>query len=343
MNITARNAKSIDRRTPFENRSALTLESFKKEFGEYTRYIITALKSIDKAYTDKLIEQGNRVENQLRKRLEIEYPELEFRRQGSVANNTHIRYSSDVDLLVIIDKFHTLESPLEASSPYLGNTVTDLLELRKDCKKELRFAFPEADIDDQGANSLEISGGTLYCKVDVVPANWFDTIKYRQTYQEFQRGIQILNKKEMERKTNYPFLFNELLHQNDKARNGIPKMLIRLQKTIKADETDEGNKINFSSYDIASIVYRMPDNYFNFNIKSPLEFIYNLLMWQQSIIQNINSVQSQLMVVDDSRLIFDKDDKISEFQKLFGNLLKIYNYAKAENNDQVVLTEKHLY
>lgn len=34
----------------------------------------------------------------------------EFKYQGSVPSNTHIRYHSDIDLLVIIDKFETVEN-----------------------------------------------------------------------------------------------------------------------------------------------------------------------------------------------------------------------------------------
>ena len=342
MDIVARNARSIDRRMPFEDRSAIALESFKREYNPYTRYIIMALRPISQEYTDKLIEQGDRVENQLEKRLYPLYSSLEFRRQGSVTNNTHIKYSSDVDLLVIIDKFHTLEPPQEPSNPYKGDANDDLLELRKECKKELSEAFPQADIDDEGANSLEISGGSLYCKVDVVPSNWYDSVRCSQSGLEYQRGIQVLNKKEMRRKTNYPFLFNELLDRNDRQRRGIPRMLIRLQKTIKADEKEEGYNIDFSSYDIASVVYRMPDNFLSFQLEKPLDFIYNLLLWQEYILNNADSVQTTLKVVDDSRLIFDKPNKIIEFKKLFQSLLEIYNGAKNENKGRTILTESHL-
>lgn len=341
MDIVSRNARILDRRTPAEERSAIALEAFKKQFGPFTRYIITALKPISRKYTDKLIEQGDRVENQLKERLKYEYPDLQFRRQGSVSNNTHIRYSSDVDVLVIIDKFVTLEAPQQATFPYKGDPLDDLIELRKDCKRELENAFPAADIDDSGANSIEISGGSLYCKVDVVPSNWYDTNEYKQTKEEYLRGIQILNKKEMKRKLNRPFLFNKLLHDKDVERKGSTRMMIRLLKTIKADEIEEGNNIDFSSFDIASIVYRMPNEYFSFDLTHPLDIFRNLIVWMYKIHED-ESIRSSIYVVDDSRLIFDKHEKLSHFEKLLLAAYTLYEGASKENNNRTIITEKHL-
>jgi len=341
MDIEARNARILDRRTPAEERSALAIESFKKQYGPDTRYIITALKPISRKYTNKLIEQGDRVENQLKERLKYEYPDLDFRRQGSVSNNTHIRYSSDVDVLVIIDKFVTLEPPQTPSSPYRGDAIDDLSLLREDCRRELEEAFPAADIDDSGSNSIEISGGSLYCKVDVVPSNWYDTNEYKRTRQEYLRGIQILNKKEMKRILNRPFLFNKLLDDKDKERTGATRMMIRLLKTIKADEIEEGNRMDFSSFDIASVVYRMPDHYFSFQLTHPLDIFRNLIVWMHKIHED-EGIRSSLNVVDDSRLIFDKEEKLSQFKKLLFSAYALYEGAAKENNNRTIITSKHL-
>lgn len=343
MNIYDRIQNQAYRRVPELDRlliSEATEKALKQDYP-YTAYIINAMKSIDKKYTDKLIEQGDRVENQLRKRLKEEYPDLEFERQGSVSNNTHIKYSSDVDVLVIIDKFVIVESSSNITSPYAGNTIQDLLDLRKKCVRELKLAFPEADIDDSGANSIEISGGSLTCKVDTVPSNWYDANNYYRTYDKIDRGIQILNKKEMTKKTNFPFKYNALLDNNDRYRNGVTRMLIRLLKTIKADSDKE---INFSSYDIASIIYRMPNQFFSFNIKNPIEILKSLFNWMQVINANSGYVRKTLKVVDDSRLIFDKDEKAQEFGRLYYELIDIASKAEAEHRGRLLpyLTEMHL-
>lgn len=114
MTITDRYTRLLQRRAPSEDRIHEKFEeSYERERGDHTRYILGAMRPVDAKYTKRLAEQGDRVENQLGKRLEAEYPTLEFRKQGSVSNDTHIRYFSDIDVLTIIDKFVTLERPQE--------------------------------------------------------------------------------------------------------------------------------------------------------------------------------------------------------------------------------------
>ena len=73
MNIYDRIQNQDYRRIPTLDRlfiSEASEKNLKKDYP-YTAYIINAMRSIDKKYTDKLIEQGNRVENQLKKRFNL--------------------------------------------------------------------------------------------------------------------------------------------------------------------------------------------------------------------------------------------------------------------------------
>ena len=119
-------------------------------------------------------------------------------------------------------------------------------------------------------------------------------------------------------------------------------MLIRLLKTIKVDSD---KNIDFSSYDISSIVYRMPNEFFQFNIKNPIEIMKNLFNWMMTINVNYQNIRNQLKVVDDSRLIFDKDEKIKEFGKLYYEVINIMSKAESENRNGLLpyITESHLY
>ena len=340
MSISKRYSNLLYRRAPELDRTVESFsESFEQVTGEYTKYLIGAIKPVDKKYTDRLVEQGNRIENQLQKRMVDVYPGIEFRRQGSVSNLTHIRYFSDVDVLVIIDKFITLQPPQKPSNPYKGEPKDDLLELRQKCYHELNIAFPKVTIDNAGSTSLSLEGGSLVCKVDVVPSNWYDTNEYSETYLEHFRGIMVLNKDEMERKKNFPFLFNYRINEKDNECNGTVRMLIRLLKTLKAD-ADEENKVELSSFDICSIAYRIPNEYLNFQINEPLDIIKNFALWMQKII-NDSELRKILKVVDDSRIIFDEDEKYNDFVKLFNDLVDLYNGAKEENQMKLI-TEAHL-
>jgi len=329
--ISKRYQNLLNRRAPAADRLVVEFaEAYEKEPGEHTKYILGACRPVDSKYTQRLLDQGDRVENQLQKRISDRYPGIEFRRQGSVSNNTHIKYYSDIDVLTIIDRFVTIQHPQVPRIPYQGIPVDDLLVLRRNCVAELGDAFPKATVDDTGSTAISISGASLVCKVDVVPSNWFDTNAFAQSNLEHTRGIMVLNKDEMERKTNFPFLFNHLLNEFDSSRSGVPRMLIRLLKTIRADATDEGNKIDFSSYDICSIVYRMPNALYTLNLKSPLDLFRNLLVWSERLISE-SALRDSLLVIDETRKIFDEGRKVTELRKLHAEAVELYNGAVQEH------------
>lgn len=335
-NISQRYASLLSRRLPAEARLFVKFaEAFEIEQGEFTKYLLGACKPVKKSYTDKLLEQGDRVENQLQKKISCFYPSIEFERQGSVSNSTHIKFYSDIDILTIIDKFITLEHPQTATFPYQGVPTDDLLTLRTCCNSALSSAFPTANVDSSGSTSLAISGGSLACKVDVVPSNWFNSNLFRQTSLAHLRGVMVLNKENMTRKTNFPFLFNYRLSEKDELNGGIPKMFIRLLKTIKCDAEEEGEDIDFSSFDIASIIFCMPNQFFRDSIMRPLSLIKNLVNWLNYIINN-DAFRVKMLVVDDSRFIFDKPAKFSSFKTLFQEFLIVYRGALEEQPDTYV-------
>src|SRR5262245_29482796 len=126
MTIQTKYQRLLSRRAPALERAVTRFtEAHEHAPGETTKYLLGALAPVAPNLTARLTEQGDRVKKQLSTRLNGEYPYLEFRRQGSVSNNTHIRYYSDVDVLTIIDKFTTLEPPQEATYPYQGNPTDD--------------------------------------------------------------------------------------------------------------------------------------------------------------------------------------------------------------------------
>ena len=94
--------------------------------SDSVKYVIGAMQPIDPEYTKNTYKQAERVRSQLENRLT---DTCEFKYQGSVTNDTHIKAKSDIDLLVIIYKFFTLENPQVPKSPYKGDPLKDLLSL----------------------------------------------------------------------------------------------------------------------------------------------------------------------------------------------------------------------
>lgn len=239
------------------------------------KYIIGAMLPVAQNYTQQIVRCRTSVEHvlsQMNKNIYSGAP-LEFRYQGSVSNNTHIRHNSDVDLLTITGNYITLEPPQIATHPYKGNPNYDLRLLRENCVIQIRKAMTNVVIDDSGAKSIALTKGPLIVKVDIVPSNWYDSVRYTETKLEVYRGIQVYDKKKDIRILNYPFLFNELLKQKDSTTGGVFKRAVRLLKSIKADvEKIEGTKINFSSYGISSLLYSVPAHRYHIG-ESPLTLL----------------------------------------------------------------------
>lgn len=289
-------------------------ESFnKRTYGETTTYALEAMEEIDPEYTRNTYKQVERVQNQLKPGLKEYGIDVDFRFQGSVPVNTHIKLYSDIDLLTIHQRFFSLEPPLVPSNPYTGDPVSDLKELRTKTFRILDTVFTACDIDDKGSKALTISGGSLNRKIDIIASNWYNSVSYDKYTIETNRGINILDRDNNRRITNFPFLHMHYINEKDQQVGGNEKRLIRLLKSIKADADDE---IKVSSYDIASLVFRM-DNALLLTTKN--ERIRLLINCNQYFTRLLNDsvFRDSLYVANGTRKIFASDGvKVEELAKL---------------------------
>lgn len=311
MNLERRYQNLLRRRAPAEDRQVRAfVESFEREEALAVRLLVGSLAPVDRRYTAMLVEQGDRVQEQLERRIPGDHADVVYRRQGSVSNNTHIRFSSDVDVLAVIGDFFTLEPPQSAAYPYAGDPAQDLLRLRQSCVRHLTEAYPAVTVDDTGSTAVWLKGGSLRCDVDVVPSNWYNTVAYAGSGMERDRGIMVYNRDRGERVKNYPFLFNHRIDCRDGEMRGLLRAQIRLLKTIASDLRTAGEGESLSSFDICSVVYRMDLGSTVHARAIPVLVAKNLLSWLRTLESN-KLVRQELKVVDDSRLIFDKDGKLA--------------------------------
>ena len=211
------------------------------------KYLLGSMDPMDAEYTKTTLSEAERVHKYLE-------PFSEIRIQGSVVTNTHIWYHSDIDILSITKSFTTWEGSLPSTiSVFSGNAVDTLKALRTTCKVMIKTEFPAVKIEEKD-RALALSGGSLRRKIDVVVANWYETLVYVSSQQERDRGIQILDVATNSRVLNKPFLHQFLLTQKNILTSDGQNRAIRLLKTLKADAD---TKINISSYDICSLVWNM--------------------------------------------------------------------------------------
>lgn len=283
-----------------------------------TKYALGAMQEVDPVYTRVSFETGKRIENQLSKRLESKDITASFRLQGSVPLNIHIKGVSDVDLLAIDEQIFMSDKNGIKYNSYISsskNSVHVIQELRNEIEDSLTSAFPAAIIHIDNAKSVKITGGSLARDVDVVPAIWWNNVKYQSSDREVDRGVTILNKKTSALIYNTPFIHIELITNCCDSTLGGLRKSIRLLKNIKADAEAEDIQIGLSSFDIASIMYHANLNNLLQGRYYELAILSEAQRWLDWLWNNYEDAQ-KLDVPDGTRKIFDSAVKRDDLAKL---------------------------
>jgi len=276
------------------------------EQSESVRYAIGAMQPIDPEYTRNTFAQGDRVRDQLARRLT---QSCDYRYQGSTTNDTHIRARSDVDLLVVLTAWYWLEPPQVATNPYRGDEKQDMRDLRSKSEESLHEAFPAADVDRGRGKAICIDGGSLTRRIDVVPATWYNSNHFAQTGDETVRGVRVFDIETGAFITNYPFLHNACIDVRDTRTNGGLRRAARLMKSLKYDS----ESVTLSSYDIVSIAYNIPDHQLAFAPPFELRIVDSCHDYCIQLRQD-SSLRGSIHVPNGTRPVFGGRDGATEVQ-----------------------------
>ena len=277
----------------------------------WTRYAIGAMQSVGKKYTEVSEQTGERVASQLRDRLTKAGINAEFKLQGSVPLDVHIKRVSDVDVLAITTDFYTYNNTgvqaLRGTYRYPSQRTSSgvLSSLRQQVESDLDDAFPAAKVEKTGAKAVKVSGGSLQRSVDVVPAHWHDTKEYQVSGRQADRAVTIYNKKTGETIDNLPFLHIERVGNRCDGILGGLRKAIRLCKNVKADSDRD---IQLSSYDIAAIMYHADMSALSLGQYSDLAVLTETQRHLDALYHD-SIAAGRLWVPDGSRVIFDTSEK----------------------------------
>lgn len=325
---------------------ALLGESYqKRQPGKpHTQYALGAMAEVDARYTQISIETAARVENQLARRLGNANLEVEFRLQGSVPLNVHIRGVSDIDLLVIATRsFYYAREGVRAQRAEYPPAAVDPIELlaivRSRSETELAQAYPAVDVDISHPKAIKLSGGSLARPVDVVPAVWWDTAAYQVSGNEVDRGTSIFHKADRKTIQNLPFLHISRVSARDQVAGGGLKKAIRLCKNLKADAEEEGTKIGLSSYDIASLLYH-----------ADMRALGTGAVWELAVLAEAQrffdwcyynqGAASQYMTPDGSRPVLDTPERKTGLLLLSTQLDDLARKVAKEHSLELMLLEQ---
>ena len=311
-NYTQRIEKLKKRRLDENLNKANLSESFSKsDISESIKYALESMAEIDSDYTKNTYLASEKISSNLTNGLSKKGISVEFRHQGSIETNTHIKIHSDIDILVFTKKYTSKEPPLTPTNPYDGDPLADLKQLRQDSFDVLNAIYNQ--VDNSNAKAIEVYPTNPKRKVDVVTSNWLDTYLYETTGSEVFRGVRVYNKELHSRKDDFPFMHIKRVNDKDMLVNGGLRRLTRLLKTLKVDADYE---IKLSSFEIVSSVFAMS----NVSLTKP-STQYLLLLSEGS--QHLNKLitdknyRENLLSPNEKELVFgENESKVVELKKL---------------------------
>lgn len=273
---------------------------------DVVKYLVGSMQPIDQEYTKNTIAEADRIKSQLQSGYSYKSVSAGFDYQGSVTNDTHILRYSDIDLLTITSDFSYRELPVT-----LANAVSALdcnailLKQHNASVSIIRSNFPEVTIDASGGKAIQLSGGSLRRKIDVVTTAWWDTIAYERSNEKRDRGIKVFNYLTHDKIANRPFLHNYNIDLKDNVCSGNLRRAIRFLKTLKADANDEAGyaKVDLSSYDICAIAYAMGYDRLIVGADEELKLARNTQQFLDYLEQN-EAYRNSLDVPNGTRRIF---------------------------------------
>ncbi|MFT4803975.1 MAG: hypothetical protein ACI9YE_001172 [Psychroserpens sp.] len=294
-------------------------EKLKEPVG--VQYAIGSMAPVDTKSTETSINEGNRVADSLIRSLNNRGEDVIKRLQGSVALDIHIKGHSDVDMLILVNNPVNYETPASSARNYApSKDPRSLIQIIKDVRNKseviLPVNFPATDVDCKGSKSIALSGGSLARKVDVVPAIWFDSIKYQNSSDESDRGVKIYHKENHEFILNYPFIHIKKVNDRDRIYSGNLKCVVRLLKNMVADMPENKKRVvkRLSSFDLASVAYHMGDSLL-MHSSMRLGLIEKTRSHLSSLLQS-KAYRDLFFVPDESRKIFDNDNKVEALEIL---------------------------
>lgn len=302
---------------------------------DVVKYVKSAMATVDEAYTRKTRQAGENAKLHLSNVL----TNVSFEYQGSVMTDTHIKGASDIDLLVLCEKFYetemhrvreALQHPYsytmeefsrlrtydQSFSLYQGNVAIDLANLREDIERIMKQTYDDCDTSHDKA--VKIKNKHLRRDVDIVTASWYQSLGYvLHGMPREERGINVYNKNGYTEGPDYPFISISRINSRSADTNGRLKRMIRFLKNVRADS---GLEIPLTSFDINAICYSIPiRDYANCDYKQLVHVLWYTMfhLWSDKKEDQLKSV------IGDEYVFRGKPKKVEALKVLEDEVYKI--------------------
>jgi len=182
--------------------------------------------------------------------------------KGSYANNTNVKFDSDVDIVVECreveywEEYDSANGGHPAGSPYEGPWTPD--RLRAEVRTALEAKFPAGSVTP-GTTAFEVEATTSRVNADVVPCFTYRMYFADGTYREGTKLFKSMGGAV----ENYPKLQLERGRAKNTRTNSSYKKAVRILKRLENVLVGAGLSDEVPSYLMECLIYNCPDEYFN--------------------------------------------------------------------------------
>ena len=307
---------------------------------EYVRF---AMSAVDEKFTKDIMQAGLNVKTHLQRSL----VNVDYEFQGSVMTDTHIKANSDIDLLVISNRFYKVPSTVELNnqlqntllnssqkevvrsilnaSTFIGNSNTVLHENRLNAENTLQKQYDVCDIHKP--KSIHIYNKDLRKHVDTVIACYDDDMFSIKNLRESRsRGIKIYEKNVGTGKTDHPFYTIDCINNKSALAHGRLKKMIRFLKNFMHDSDYEYSEIK--SFGVNIICYNI--DVYRYASLHYVELLFIIKEQLKKIISDVNYRTSLKSIDGSEKLFYDKygnfyQAKFNEVKRLDAELQTLIN------------------
>ena len=336
------NRYNPDGRLILESQKGLDISKL-SYFNDEDVYVRNAMAAVDAKYTSDIKQAGENVKTHLMRTLE----NIVYAFQGSVMTDTHIKANSDIDLLVISNRFFRIPDLHKFPALYNNSTLnqeqkrkiaevyncvrfegdSDQVLLDNRLKVEETLSLKYLTCDTTKPKCVTIFNSDLRKYVDAVIACYSDDeFSVLNLKKEAYRGIMVYEKNVGTGKTDHPFYTIDQINSKSARNFGRLKKMIRFLKNFMFDSEHDFKflktfDVNIICFDIDETVYQ-GSHYIEllFVIQNQLQRIINNSYYRN----NLKSIDGSEKVFYDENGNF-RSEKFNEVRILNSDLLELLN------------------
>lgn len=226
-------------------------------YNDCIRYCLESMQEIDVSYAYKAFYISKRIQEKLQKGFEELNTKVDFRYQGAIQTETNITLYGDLELMVIID------APEDVAARKIKSITAAMMHL-------LTLETVYQSVDNSDKTRIIVTTSKPNSEISILPALWIDNPEFRSTRREIDRGVAEFNLGAKTKKRYLPFKNMARVNAKDRKTNGGLKKLIRLLRNL---QKDADSPITLSEYEIAAMVYAIPEKQLQYSDKHALSLL----------------------------------------------------------------------